>query len=544
VSRTALLAALLALALAWFGALGQRKLIKPDEGRYGEIPREMVASGDWLTPRLNGLKYFEKPPLQYWATAAAYSLFGVSEWATRLWGALCGFAGVLLAGFVGRRLYGETAGLAAAAVLAGAALYAVMSQVVTLDMGAAFFLSLAVFATLLAQLDGTPPRARRAWMLAGWAAMALATLSKGLIGFVLPMGAVGLYVLWQRDFGLLKRLHILPGAALFLLVAAPWFVAVSAANPEFARFFFVHEHFERFLTTQHERKGPLWYFVPVLLLGFLPWLLSLSAGLWSAARRDAPGAFRPARFLLAWCAVVFVFFSVSSSKLPPYIVPIFPALAVLAGAQLAGASRGLLAAQAALAALLGLALLAALALIGAAPGWVRSGEHLAAYRPWLLAAAAALALPAMLAAWLAWRGRRLASVFALAAGGFACALLTLLGHGTLAPLYSAHDVVERARPALPPDARFYAVNQYDHTLPFYLGRTVTMVGQPEELRVPVTWEPHKYLADAGAFAAAWRQPGAACAAFAPAEYESIRAAHGLEARVVASGPRWLIACKP
>jgi 4-amino-4-deoxy-L-arabinose transferase-like glycosyltransferase len=544
VSRTALLAALLALAAAWFGTLGERRLIKPDEGRYGEIPREMVASGDWLTPRLNGLKYFEKPPLQYWATAAAYSVFGVSEWATRLWGALTGFAGVLLAFFVGRRLQGEAAGFAAAAVLASAALYAVMSQVATLDMSTAFFLALAVFATLLAQLDGAPPRARRAWMLAGWAAMALATLSKGLIGFVLPMGAVGLYVLWQRDFGLLKRLHILPGAALFLAIAAPWFAAVSAANPEFARFFFVHEHFERFLTTQHERKGPLWYFVPVLLLGFLPWLLSLAGGLWRAVRRAEPGAFRPARFLVAWCVVVFAFFSVSSSKLPPYLLPIFPALAVLVGAQLAGASRGLLAAQAALMALLGFALLAALGLMGAAPAWVRSGEQLAAYRPWLLAAAAALALPALGAAWLGWRGRRLASVFALAAGGFACALLTLLGHGTLAPLYSAHDVVERARPALPTDARFYAVNQYDHTLPFYLGRTVTMVGQPEELRVPVTWEPQKYLADVGAFAAAWRQPGAACAAFAPAEYEPLRAAHGLEARVLASGPRWLIACKP
>jgi 4-amino-4-deoxy-L-arabinose transferase-like glycosyltransferase len=544
VSRTALLAAVLALALAWFGTLGERKLIKPDEGRYGEIPREMVASGDWLTPRLNDLKYFEKPPLQYWATAAAFSLFGVSEWATRLWGALCGFAGVLLAWFVGRRLYGEEAGLAAAAALAGAALYAVTSQVATLDMSTAFFLSLAVFATLLAQLDGTPPRARRAWMLAGWAAMALAVLSKGLIGIVLPMGAVALYILWQRDFGLLRRLHILPGAALFLAIAAPWFVAVSAANAEFARFFFVHEHFERFLTTQHERGGPLWFFVPVLLLGFLPWLLSLVGGLWRAARRAETGAFRPTRFLLAWCAVVFAFFSVSGSKLPPYILPIFPALALLAGSQLAQASRRLLAGQAALAALLGFALLALLGLADAAPAWVRSGEHLPAYRPWLVAAAALLALPALAAAWLAWRGRRLASVFALAAGGLACAQLTLLGHGTLAPIYSAYDVVSRARPALPPQARFYAVNQYDHTLPFYLGRTVTMVAQPEELRVPVTWEPQKFIPDLGAFAAAWRAAGAACGAFAPAEFEAIRAAHGLAARVVATGPRYLIACKP
>ena len=542
-SRAALLAVLLALALAWFGALGHRKLIKPDEGRYGEIPREMVASGDWLTPRLNGLKYFEKPPLQYWATAAAYSAFGVSEWATRLWSALCGFAGVLLAGFFGRRLYGETAGWCAAAALAGGVLYAVGSQVATLDMGVSLFLSLAVFAVALAQRDGTAARERRAWMLAGWAAMALAVLSKGLIGVVLPLGAVGLYILWQRDFALLRRLHILPGAALFLAIAAPWFIAVSAANAEFARFFFVHEHFERFLTTQHDRPGPAWYFVPVLFLGFFPWLLSLPAALWRAAREAEPARFRPTRLLIAWCVVVFAFFSLSGSKLPPYILPMFPALALLAGAQLAGASRRLLAAQAGMAALFGLGVLA-LTAQETAPAWIRSAQHFAVYRPWLAAAGASIALLGLAAVWFAWRDQRLASVMALAFGGFACAQWTLLGHETLAPIYSAYDVVARARPALPPQARFYAVKQYDHTLPFYLGRTVTMVQQPEELRVPVTWEPEKYLADMDAFAAAWQREGAACGAFVPAEFEAIRAAHAPAARVVATGPRYLIACKP
>ena len=541
--RGALLVLALALALTWFGALGQRKLVKPDEGRYGEIPREMVASGDWLTPRLNGLKYFEKPPLQYWATAAAFSVFGVSEWATRLWGALCGFAAVLLAYHVGRRLYGEAAGPPAAAALAGSALFVAMSQVATLDMGVSAFLSLAVFAVVLAQLDDTPQRERLAWMLAGWAAMALAVLSKGLIGLVLPMGAVALYVLWQRDFGLLRRLHLVPGATLFLLIAAPWFVAVSAANPEFARFFFVHEHFERFLTAQHDRPGPAWYFVPVLFLGFFPWLLSLAAGLWRAARTAEPARFRPTRFLLAWCIAVFAFFSLSSSKLPPYILPMFPALALLVGAQLAGASRRLLVAQCGLAALLGLAVLALLAR-DAAPAWLRSAQHLEAYRPWLLAAGGSLALLSLVAAALAWRGRRLASIIVLAAGGLACAQLALLGHESLSPIYSAYDVVSKARPRLPPDARFYAVGQYDHTLPFYLGRTVTMVAQPEELRVPVTWEPEKFIPDLGAFADAWRRAGAACAAFAPAQLDAIRAAHGLQARVIATGARYLIACKP
>jgi 4-amino-4-deoxy-L-arabinose transferase-like glycosyltransferase len=542
--RAALLVAMLALALAWFGALGQRRLVKPDEGRYGEIPREMVASGDWLTPRLNGFKYFEKPPLQYWATAAAYAAFGVAEWTARLWSALTGFAGVMLAFYAGRRLYGETVGLRAAAVLAGCVLYAFMSQVATLDMGVSAFLSLAVFATLLAQRDEAQERERCPWMLLAWAAMALAVLSKGLIGVVLPAGAILLYALWHRDLRLLRRLYLIPGAALFLALTAPWFIAVSAANPEFARFFFVHEHFERFLTHQHYRSGPAWYFVPVLLLGVMPWLLSLGAGLRKAACAEQGMRFRPSRFLLAWCVTVFAFFSLSGSKLPPYILPMFPALALLIGVQLATASRALLVAQAGLATLFGIAVLVFLT-ADAPPAWIRSAaQHYAAYRPWLAAAGALLALLGLAAAWFAWRGRNLASVLALAAGAFACTQLTLLGHESLAPIYSAYDVVKQARRRLPLDAPFYAVNQYDHTLPFYLERTVTMVGQAEELRVSVGWEPEKFIPDLGAFAAAWRREGPACAAFAPAEFEGIRAAHGLEAKVLAAGASYLIACKP
>jgi 4-amino-4-deoxy-L-arabinose transferase-like glycosyltransferase len=535
--RAALAALLAALALAWFGGLGERKLLKADEGRYAEIPREMVASGDWLTPRLNGFKYFEKPPLQYWATATAFAALGVAEWSARLWTALTGFLGVLLAYYAGRRLLGAAGGVCAAAVLASSGLYVFAGHVVSLDMGVAFFLALAVFAIVFAQSDGTPERARRNWMLAAWAAMACAVLSKGLIGFVLPAAAVLAYAAWQRDAALLRRLHAGPGLALFLAIAAPWFMAVSAANPEFAHFFFVQEHFERFLTTQHRRAGPLWYFVPVLLVGAMPWALAMLGGLWQAARGAEPSRFKPLRFLAAWCAVVLVFFSVSGSKLPSYILPVFPALALLIAAQLLRASRRLLVAQAALGTLVGAAVLAAAA-ARALPALPEP------YRPWFIAAGALLAAPALAAAWLAGRGRNLVSVLALAAGGLAFTQLVVLGHGALSPLYSAYHAVERARPGLPADAPFYAVRQYDHTLPFYLGRTVTMVGTTDELATAIAWEPHKYIVQLDEFAAAWRRARAACAAFAPAEFESLRAAYGLAARVLAESPRYLIACKP
>jgi len=275
----------------------------------------------------------------------------------------------------------------------------------------------------------------------------------------------------------------------------------------------------------------------VLAAGALPWALSLPAGLWQAARSAPERRFQPQRFLFTWCAVVFAFFSVSGSKLPAYILPMFPALALIVAAQLERASRRLLAAQAGVAALLGLAVLAAAA-AQAVPGLP------APYRPWLAAAGALLAALALAALALAAAGRRLGSALALAAGGLAFTQLAVLGHGALSPRYSAYHAVERARPALPADAPFYAVRQYDHTLPFYLGRTVTLVGVTDELAGAIAWEPRKYIARLEDFAAAWRAAPAACAAFAPAEFERLRAELHLQARVRAESPRYLIACKP
>ena len=142
---------LLAFAIVWFCNLDYRHLVRPDEGRYAEISREMLANSDWITPRLNGIKYFEKPPLQYWMTATAYWLFGESEWTARLWTALTGFAGIVITGLAGARLFGRTAGFNAAVVLAGSFLYVGIGHVNTLDMGVTFWLSSALFGFLLAQ---------------------------------------------------------------------------------------------------------------------------------------------------------------------------------------------------------------------------------------------------------------------------------------------------------------------------------------------------------------------------------------------------------
>jgi 4-amino-4-deoxy-L-arabinose transferase-like glycosyltransferase len=289
VSGFLLIGLLVVFSLVWFSNLEYRKLVRPDEGRYAEIGREMVLSGDWVTPRLNDLKYFEKPPLQYWATAAAYRLFGEHHWTARWWPATATFGCVLLMFWAARRLYGDDdIALMAAAALGGCTSFVIDSHINTVDAGLTAFLTVALLGFLLAQRPGVTPAENRNGMLVVWAAMALAVLSKGLIGVVLPGAVLAIYVLIERDWRLPARLHPGKGLALFLLITAPWFVAVSLANDEFARFFFIHEHFARFLTKVHHRLGAWWYFVPILLFGAMPWTPFI--GTRGSRKRCTPGA--------------------------------------------------------------------------------------------------------------------------------------------------------------------------------------------------------------------------------------------------------------
>jgi 4-amino-4-deoxy-L-arabinose transferase-like glycosyltransferase len=508
----------LLLGALWFGTLGIRPLYKADESRYAEISREMAASGDWITPRLNAFKYFEKPPLQYWATAGLFSLLGERDWVARLWTALMGLAGVVLVLHAGNRLFGAPTGRYAAAVLAGSPLYVLLGQVNTLDMGVSFFLSAAVFAFAA----GHP--------LAFWAACALATLSKGLIGIVLPLGAIGLYTLVKRDWALVGRLRLFAGPAVFLAIAAPWFVAVSQANPEFAQFFFVQEHFERFTTQMHQRVHPAWYFVPVLAAGMAPWLIPLGHAALRAWRERSD----PRLLLWIWALMVFVFFSLSSSKLPPYILPIVPALAVLAAGSL---TRGVLIAQAVTLAVA--APLAAIAVHRFAAGTLYEG-----YASWLVVAALVLAACAAASLVLAWRNRVGAAVLGLALGGLAATQIGLAGHRTLADRFSAEATVAALPEPIPAQAAVFTVDTYDHTIPWSLRRTVTMVRHRDELAVAIGWEPQKFIAGFDGFARAWSAAPRAWAFLPSGEAERLRVELGIPAQVVARGPTFTVVKKP
>ncbi len=540
----------LLLLVTSFAGIGVRKLQHPDEGRYAEIAREMVVSGNWVTPRLNGLKYFEKPPFQYWATAAAFSTFGVREWTARLAPALAGILAVLIVGLTAARLDGRTTGAYAAVVLAGSVWPFALSQLLTLDSVLSAWLAATLCAFLLAQRDHLSPRAQRTWMLVAFAAAAGATLTKGLVALVIPGGTLVLYTLLTRDTGPWKRLHLIQGLALYLLITAPWFLRVSQDNPEFAQFFFIHEHVERFLTTEHRREGTWYYFVPLLAAGLLPWLLIFAWTLQRSWRNANAGAnnFSWPRFCLTWALFVFVFFSASGSKLPSYILPLFPALALVIGAQLKAMSSRTIAWL--VAPLVALSVLAFIGIVVAANvlGLSLTDEYtpvevFRAFAPWVISAAGLMAASGIAALWLLRRGSPAAKtvgIVMLALGSMAGMQIGIIGYDAFRATRSAYDLVQTAvaTDGGPRDLAVpvYQVRTYDQTLPYYLGRTTTLVAYRDEMALGLDVEPERGIATEAAWITAWNALPQGYALLKLDDHAAL-AAQSVPMRVIARDPR-------
>ena len=502
-----------AIAVLWFANLETRRLVHPDEGRYAEIAREMAASGDWVTPRISGVKYFEKPPLQYWVTASAYRAFGVREGTARAWPALAGFLAVLAIGCTGYALGGPALGAFSALALAGTLWHAGMAQIVTLDSGLSFFLTVAFGAFVIAQRAGHADVERRGWMWLAWAALAGATLSKGPVALVLAGGSLVAYSAVTRDIAVWLRLHLVSGVALFLALTAPWFIAVARANSEFAEFFFVHEHLQRFLTTEHRRPGPWHYFVPLALAGSLPWVLILAYGArraWREGASNAPG-FSWHRFALVWAAFVFAFFSASSSKLPSYILPMFPPLALLTGWLLLTLDTRTLSRVALPGAVVAVAL-ALIVLVGydgllaRMPTRSQPPEAMAAFGGWLKAALTVVAAGAVLALVAFRRAARFWGAAALAVSMLGGLQLATAGYDAFSATRSTSAMLRSAQALAPfaADAPFFQVAMYDHTAPFYLGRTTTPVAFRDELGPGIDAEPTRQIPTLAAWIEQWQ----------------------------------------
>jgi 4-amino-4-deoxy-L-arabinose transferase-like glycosyltransferase len=521
----------IALAAVWFATMPMRPLVDPDEGRYAEIPREMVATGDWITPRLDGFKYFEKPPLQYWATAAAYSVFGVREWTARLW--TVGLAFLCLPMVFGwtARLYGRTAGFAALTALVVSPYFELIAHLNLLDAGFAFWLAGAVFAFTLAQCSADKSSGERRWMLLAWVAAALAVLSKGIVVGVLTGGTLVVYTLLERDTRPWRRLHLMLGLPLFLLIAVPWFIAVSARNPSFPQFFFVHEHFARFLTTVHKRAEPWWYFLGLLVIGALPWLWALPGACrraWLESARE--NQFKPLKFVLIFSGLTLVFFSVSESKLAPYILPMMPTLAAIIGVHLAENPAFVRR----MARFTG-GLLLFLAVGFSVYAIRRYGFLPPTAIPWLIAASIAAAY----GVFATWKRdvTEAALVWATAASamlGWQC----LLSAYTELPERSAYKLVVTVKPLIGPQTELFSIGQYRQTLSPYLQRTLTVVEFEGELAFGISEEPARAL-KAAAFLARWNASTDAVVFIPPAILDAWRS-RGLQGKVIGGDNQTLV----
>jgi 4-amino-4-deoxy-L-arabinose transferase-like glycosyltransferase len=313
------------LAIFFSYEMGNRHFANPDEGRYVEISREMSVTGDFVTPKLNGLKYFEKPPLFYWMQAGAIKVFGINETSMRFWTVFFAVLGCLGVFLIGSRCYSNAVGLMSSAILATNILYYAHSRLIILDLVTSVLMSGTLWCFFFAFVRGN---CRKSIIMAMYVFSALTCLSKGLVGVILP-GFVGcLWIAFTKNWSKIKQILHVPGILVFLAIFLPWHILAAARNDGFLYFYFIMEHFLRYTTTIHHRYQPFWFFVPILLVGFMPW-----TGFSLVAIKNAFKKIQNSEnvFLMCWIFGILGFFSFSNSKLIPYILPILPPIALITG---------------------------------------------------------------------------------------------------------------------------------------------------------------------------------------------------------------------
>jgi 4-amino-4-deoxy-L-arabinose transferase-like glycosyltransferase len=417
--------------------------------------------------------------------------------------ALFGLAGVLFAYAAGRLLYGRMAGLVSAVILGTSLLYFALSRILILDMVVSVFMAAALFCFILGVRE--KPGARRRLLFYGlYACAALATLAKGLIGLMLP-GAV--MFLWLLVFNQWKRLlpfYLFTGAALFLAIAAPWHILAAQRNEDWAWFYFIREHWLRFTTSTHSRYQPWWFFVPIVVLGFAPW----TGYAWTAIKESLPGAWSRRKaeadtwFLVLWAVFIFFFFSRSQSKLIPYILPLFPAIAVLLGAWItrvldAGSIKRMRAGlvfHAGFGIVLGLAI----AVLCIKPMLIRDGDLIETARPLAIATSIVLLAGAVIPWWVArLRGARaafLAQALSFAAF-FVCTAI-------LYPAFQhrvTKDLAEQFNARAGASDLVYHYRCFAHDFLFYTGRLAGTVSHADELElelIPETERKQRFIEEA------------------------------------------------
>jgi len=471
-------------------------LFEPTDARYAEIGREMLASGDWLVPRLNGVTHLDKPPITYWASAAGMRLLGVNEWGARMGAALAGAFLFWAAWRIARRVSDASPERAdgdslevslAPLLLASSALAFVLARLLATDI----FLAAAVAGFWAAWFAGAERRG-----LAMYVALGLGFLAKGPVVFVHTLLPLFIAALARRDRSLLRGLGRPVGWMLFALIAVPWFVIVAERTPGLLSWLLHRELWLRYTSTIHNRPGPPWYFIATLVAGALPWTIAAVEGIARAARGPAPAPQDPTRAqrasdaaLVSWAIVPVLFFSFSGSKLPAYVLPELTAVAILAARALAGGHTWSRWGTALL--LAGLAASIELAAPGALARGIGAVYAGTLPLPSLAHVAAALFAAGAIAA--ALRRPRAAAIAALVAWyGLLGAARTI--EGSLGSPVAMARTLERTRR---PNEPIVELGAFSAALPFYMGRTIPMLDVSREgaFEAPGS-EPHAFLSEA------------------------------------------------
>jgi 4-amino-4-deoxy-L-arabinose transferase-like glycosyltransferase len=330
---TQLIVVLVACAFLFFFGLGAFGLVGADEPRYAQIAREMLARHDWIVPTLNGNPWLEKPVLLYWKVMNSYAIFGVHDWAARVPAAFHATAMVFVIFFFMRR-FRPGSELDAAIISASCAAVIAFGRGASTDM----LLSAPVCLALLAWWTWHET-GKKLWLAVFYGMLAIGTLAKGPVAPALAVLIVGAYTLARREPKIFLRSVWWPGFLLYFAIALPWFVAVQIKVPQFFREFFLQHNLERFGTNRYQHSQPFWYYIPVFLMATIPWTIFIVSAIVSAVkeglkriREKSTGTnadWLPV-FLVIWALIPVLFFSVSRSKLPGYVLPGIPAAAMLA----------------------------------------------------------------------------------------------------------------------------------------------------------------------------------------------------------------------
>ena len=480
---------------AFFLFLGSSPITDSDEAYYAEDAREMSDSGDWITPRFNHEVRFEKPILFYWMIAATYAVAGVGEWGARFWAAMSGLGLVLLAYACGRRWIGDEAGFLGGVITATSFGAASMARQSLPDLPLAFFITLAVWAAFAALDRGERPAgawSTRRWLLLSAAASALAVLTKGPVGLALPVlivlaAVVGEYFLWPDvapPFRI-RGLDLALAVGIFVLIAVPWYAAVTWVHGSgYLHRFFVAENLDRFATARYNDPRPIWFYVPILIGGLLPW--SLFSVLWlrrpiegfREGLRSSPELLR----LTIWAVVPLGIFSVSVGKQPRYILPCLVPLAILLGSTISSRVRatsigrrdGLLAAAGLLAGIV--LLVAGVLLYRAAPLVTAAGGSGTGAWSVLVGISALAVIIVAVQRSPRFLPATLAIASALTVLAIHAAVLAMPG---VAPVADVADALIRARGTS--DVRICACGSFLRNLPFYVRSRTVPAGTQEEV---------------------------------------------------------------